>query len=46
MTEEMKLTHEHLLKVLDYDPAKGVFVWKIARSNRISWITRWRVSSC
>jgi hypothetical protein len=35
MTTKKKLTHEHLVEVLRYDPATGVFVWKIARSNRV-----------
>lgn len=35
MAKLIKLTHERLLELLDFDPATGVFVWKVARSNRI-----------
>jgi hypothetical protein len=35
MAREYKLTHDRLLEVLDYDPATGIFVWKVARSNRV-----------
>lgn len=35
MSRMYKLTHEHLLDVLDYDPATGIFLWKVARSNRV-----------
>lgn len=30
-----KLTHERLTDVLDFDPATGVFVWKVRLSNRM-----------
>lgn len=30
-----QLTHDKLLEVLDYDPVTGLFVWKVARSNRV-----------
>lgn len=30
-----KISHERLLQVLDYDPATGIFRWKIRGSNRI-----------
>ena len=29
------LTHDRLLEVLDYDPAGGVFAWKVRPSNRV-----------
>lgn len=29
------ISHERLLEVLDYDPATGIFCWKIRSSNRI-----------
>lgn len=35
MTKVIRLTHETLRELLDYDPATGVFVWKVARSNRV-----------
>lgn len=35
MTRMHKLTHETLTHVLDFDPATGIFVWKVARSNRV-----------
>ena len=35
MARQMKLTHETLTELLDFDPAVGVFVWKVARSNRV-----------
>lgn len=35
MARTMKLTHARLLEMLDFDPASGVFVWKVARSNRV-----------
>ena len=35
MARIMKLTHERLLQVLDYQPATGVFTWLIRASNRI-----------
>lgn len=35
MSRVTKLTHERLLETLDYDPATGVFVWKVPRSNRV-----------
>lgn len=34
------LTHETLTELLDYDPATGVFVWKVSRSNRVKPGTR------
>src|SRR5690348_10623731 len=35
MAKAYKLTHQTLIDVLDYDPASGVFSWKLARSNRV-----------
>lgn len=35
MIRVTKLTHERLLELLDFDPATGVFAWKVATSNRI-----------
>jgi hypothetical protein len=35
MAREMNLTHETLVELLDFDPATGVFTWKVARSNRV-----------
>ncbi len=35
MTKVMKLTHETLTELLDFDPATGVFTWKVSRSNRV-----------
>lgn len=35
MNKVVRLTHKRLLDVLDYDPATGIFLWKIARSNRV-----------
>jgi hypothetical protein len=35
MKRMAKLTHERLLEVLDYDPATGGFVWRVATSNRV-----------
>lgn len=35
MAKVYKLTHQHLLEVLDFDPATGIFVWKVSRSNRV-----------
>lgn len=35
MPKVYKLNHAMLLEVLDYDPATGIFVWKVARSNRV-----------
>src|SRR5260221_2306824 len=35
MAKLIKLTHETLTRLLDYDPATGAFVWKVARSNRV-----------
>lgn len=35
MAREYRLTHDRLLEVLDFDPASGVFTWKVARSNRV-----------
>lgn len=35
MPKMYNLTHETLTEVLDFDPATGVFTWKIARSNRV-----------
>lgn len=32
---EAKLSHEELIRLLDYDPATGVFRWKVAPSNRV-----------
>src|SRR5262245_42876998 len=35
MPRVYKLTHDMLKQLLDYDPATGIFIWKIARSNRV-----------
>lgn len=35
MAKLIKLTHETLIELLDFDPATGVFTWKVARSNRV-----------
>ena len=35
-----KLTHALLTELLDYDPAAGVFAWRVARSNRVKPGTR------
>lgn len=35
MAKLIRLTHERLVEVLDLDPATGIFVWKVARSNRV-----------
>src|SRR5882762_2820431 len=35
MARQMELTHETLIELLDFDPATGVFTWKVARSNRV-----------
>lgn len=35
MKRMVNLTHQKLLEVLDYDPATGFFVWKVAKSNRV-----------
>lgn len=35
MARVTKLTHERLTELLDFDSATGVFVWKIASSNRV-----------
>lgn len=35
MTRVTKLTHKTLLELLDFDPVGGIFLWKIARSNRV-----------
>lgn len=35
MAKVHKLTHERLLEVLDFNPATGVFVWKVRTSNRV-----------
>lgn len=35
MAKVYKLTLNTLVELLDYDPATGVFVWKVARSNRV-----------
>lgn len=35
MSRVTKLTHERLLELLDFDPATGMFVWKVATSNRV-----------
>jgi len=31
----VKITHERLTEMLDYDPASGAFYWKVRSSNRI-----------
>ncbi|WP_343627427.1 HNH endonuclease [Comamonas aquatica] len=33
-TEETRMEHQALLETLDYDPATGVFTWKIAPNSR------------
>lgn len=35
MTKKYQLAHETLTSLLDYDPATGVFTWKVSRSNRV-----------
>lgn len=35
MTRVTNLTHDRLVEVLDYDPASGLFYWKVRSSNRI-----------
>jgi hypothetical protein len=35
MARLIKITHERLTEVLDYDPASGAFYWKVRSSNRI-----------
>jgi hypothetical protein len=35
MARVMKLTHEMLTELLDFDPATGIFIWKVSRSNRV-----------
>lgn len=35
MAKLIQLTHEKLIELLDLDPATGIFLWKIARSNRV-----------
>jgi hypothetical protein len=35
MTRVTKLTHKRLLELLDFDPAVGVFTWKVSTSNRV-----------
>src|SRR6516165_11065298 len=35
MAKLYKLTHSTLRRLLDYDPATGLFTWKVARSNRV-----------
>lgn len=35
MAKVYGLTHEMLTDLLDYDPATGIFVWRVARSNRV-----------
>ncbi len=35
MAKLYNLAHETLTQLLDYDPATGVFTWKVARSNRV-----------
>lgn len=35
MARTYRLTHDTLLTVLDFDPETGIFVWKVARSNRV-----------
>lgn len=35
MTKMQTLAHDRLTEVLDYDPATGIFVWKIRPSNRV-----------
>jgi len=35
MAKVINLTHQRLLEMLDYDPASGIFCWKVRSSNRI-----------
>jgi hypothetical protein len=35
VTKVYKLSHETLTELLAYDPATGVFTWKVSRSNRV-----------
>lgn len=35
MARVIKLTHGRFMDVLDYDPASGIFCWKVRSSNRI-----------
>jgi hypothetical protein len=35
VTKVYKLSHDMLIELLAYDPATGVFTWKVSRSNRV-----------
>lgn len=35
MKRVIKLTHERLVELLDYDPATGALTWKVTGSNRV-----------
>lgn len=40
MSRLTNVTHQRLTEALDFDPATGIFVWKIATSNRVKIGTR------
>lgn len=32
----MQLSHEELLRVLNYDPLAGVFIWRVSLTNTVN----------